>query len=68
MEKLSVLFIIHLDKVNVGESCVVNAQCKGTPVSTVCENSTCTCTKGYISLGQHCYEGKQFLIKLAARE
>ena len=37
-------------------------------MSTVCENSTCTCTKGYSSLGQHCYEGKQFLIKLAAHE
>ncbi|XP_078339753.1 prion-like-(Q/N-rich) domain-bearing protein 25 [Crassostrea virginica] len=44
------------DNVNVGESCVVNAQCKGSPMSTACENSTCTCTKGYISLGQLCYE------------
>ena len=29
-------------------------------MSNVCENSTCTCTKGYISLGQLCYEGKKF--------
>ena len=29
-------------------------------MSIVCENSTCTCTKGYISLGQLCYEGKKF--------
>lgn len=29
-------------------------------MSTACEKSTCTCTKGYISLGQLCYEGKKF--------
>lgn len=47
-----------LDNVDIGESCEVNEQCRGTANSTVCENSTCTCTEGYISLGKHCYEGE----------
>ena len=43
---------------DIGESCAVNEQCRGTANSTVCENSTCTCSEGYISLGEQCYEGE----------
>nr|XP_022300013.1 uncharacterized protein LOC111108428 isoform X3 [Crassostrea virginica] len=53
------------DNVDIGESCEVNEQCRGTANSTVCENSTCTCTEGYISLGEHCYEGIQGNLKEA---
>ena len=44
----------------VGEPCIVAGQCRGYNMSTVCKHFKCTCTKGYISLGRHCYEVKKF--------